>query len=318
MNEGGAFLEKLQSEIVRVVEKVEGSVINVSTVKLLQDQYYFDVHPLRGVGSGFLVEDGVGLTNYHVLEGAERVEVAAKGGKRLGGRLLGVDPSTDIAVLKLETSELPSLDLGNSDELKMGQIVFVVGNPLGLFGTPTTTMGVISAVNRTLKTERGVLEGLIQTDAAINPGNSGGPLVDTNGKVIGITTAMIPFAQGIGFAIPINTAKKVVRDILRFGRVRRPWLGVMGVDVTEGLASYYDLPTEKGVIAVQIVPGSPAYESHVQIGDIIVKIDNKTVDGMDELRRCLEESDPGEPVELTLYRNGHVLKARTILKFKTD
>lgn len=225
-----------QSEaLVKAVEKISPCVVNISATRLARD-YFLHVIPIRGMGSGIIMDsDGYILTNHHIIEGARGVSVTFADGRKLAGRVVGADRSTDIAVVKVEAEDLKVAEFGDSDSLKVGQIVMAVGNPFGfLLGGPTVTVGVISALNRHIHHDGRVYESLIQTDAAINPGNSGGPLIDDEGRVIGVNTAVIPFARGIGFAIPINTAKRTARELVLYGRVVRPWLGIIGVTVTEG------------------------------------------------------------------------------------
>ena len=197
---------------------------------------------------------------------------------------------------------LKPLKLGDSDKLKVGQIVLAIGNPLGLKGPPTVTMGVISALNRTIKSPTVVLENVIQTDAAINPGNSGGPLVNLQGEVVGINTAIIPFAQGIGFAIPINSIKDSLSQLLQYGRIRRAFLGVSCVDVTVNLARHYGLPVERGALVVYVQPGSPAEKSGIRVGDVILTIDGEPVFNVKDLQRFIAEKKVGDIIRVGLVR----------------
>src|SRR5919206_547153 len=213
--------------LVNAVNKVSKSVVNIANVRMIQDQL-FRVFPVEGVGSGIVVDDrGYILNNNHVVDEAHKLKVTLTDGNVFSGIVVGTDRVTDLAVVKLDSKEaLPVAHLGNSDELKTGQIVIAIGNPFGLTGGPTVTAGIVSALNRNLQFENGVLE-LIQTDAAINPGNSGGPLINTKGEVIGINTAKMPYAQGIGFAVPIKIAKAIMSDLIENGQVtNRPWVGI--------------------------------------------------------------------------------------------
>ncbi|HWY34565.1 MAG TPA: trypsin-like peptidase domain-containing protein, partial [Nitrosopumilaceae archaeon] len=191
--------------LINAVEKISKSVVNIASVRMIQDQI-FRVFPVEGVGSGVIIDKrGYILTNNHVIEESERLRITLSDGRIFNGKVVGADEATDLAVVKIEPKEdIPLAALGDSDKLKMGQIVIAVGNPFGLTGGPTVTSGIVSSLNRSIQTQTGVLE-LIQTDAAINPGNSGGPLVNTTGAVVAINTAKMPYAQGIGFAVPINT-----------------------------------------------------------------------------------------------------------------
>jgi len=187
--------------------------------------------------------------------------------------------------------------------LRVGQRVFAIGNPFGLAGGPTVTSGVISALNRSIESPRGMIENLVQTDAAINPGNSGGPLVDIKGKVVAINTAIIPFAQGIGFAIPINSAKKCTNEIIAHGSMIRPWLGVSGLTVTREVASYYGLPIDKGVLVTRVIPGSPADNAGIVPGDTVLEFAGKTTNSIEELVEEIQKRKAGEKVEMLILRN---------------
>lgn len=204
--------------LINAVEKISKSVVNIASVRMIQDQI-FKVFPVEGVGSGVIIDKrGYILTNNHVIEESERLRITLSDGRIFNGKVVGADEATDLAVVKIETKEdIPVAVLGDSDKLKMGQIVIAVGNPFGLTGGPTVTSGIVSSLNRSIQTQTGVLD-LIQTDAAINPGNSGGPLVNTSGAVIAINTAKMPYAQGIGFAVPISTAKSILKELIEKGR----------------------------------------------------------------------------------------------------
>jgi S1-C subfamily serine protease len=303
-----------ESSVLEVVEQVSQSVVNINTIRLFHDIYY-QVVPVKGMGSGTVIDQkGFILTNNHVVEGAKKIEVTLASGEVLAGSLVGTCASTDIAVVKVDREGLPAAELGDSDRLRVGQRVFAIGNPFGLAGGPTVTAGVISAVHRSIRSKRGVFEDLVQTDAAINPGNSGGPLVDVKGRVIAINTAIIPFAQGIGFAIPINSARKCSDEIIRFGRVVRPWLGISGLNVTPELATYYSLPTNRGVLIVEILPGGPADKAGLAKGDIIVGLDDSVVRSINELRGLVQKRKIGEKVTILLIRGGRRFIAELILE----
>lgn len=289
--------------VLEVVEKVSRSVVNINTIKLFHD-YYYQIVPVQGMGSGTIVDSkGHIITNNHVIEGAEKIEVTLTSGEVLSGKLAGKCGSDDVAIVKVDGKDLPVAELGDSDKLMVGQTVFAIGNPFGLAGGPTVTRGVISAVKRSLRSERGLLENLVQTDAAINPGNSGGPLVDTQGKVIAINTAIVPFAQGIGFAIPINSAKRCATEIITHGRMIRPWLGVSGLTITPEIASYYDLPVDKGALINQVMPNSPAERAEMTKGDIIVGFGDKAINSVDDLVAEIRKKKIGEKARVLLLRN---------------
>ncbi len=300
-----------ENTLISAVEKVSKSVVNVSTVRLVNTGFFLTV-PVKGVGSGIIIDNnGHIITNNHVVERTTKVEITLSNGKMVPGRVLGADPSTDIAVIEASTEDLTPAELGDADNLKVGQVVLAIGNPFGLAGGPTVTAGVVSALNRTIQSEKGVLEDLIQTDAAVNPGNSGGPLVDTQGRVVAITTAIIPFAHGIGFAVPINTAKQVAKDLMKYGKVIRPWLGIMGMDISRDMASHYRLPVESGVLVSRVVARSPADYSGMDQGNIIVEIDGAPIKNMKELRKKIIEKRPGDKLRMTVLRDGrrYVLEA---------
>ncbi|MCP8316683.1 MAG: trypsin-like peptidase domain-containing protein [archaeon] len=288
--------------VVSAVEKISPSVVNISTVRLLRD-YFFNVHPISGIGSGAIINSkGYIVTNHHVIAGSDRIDVTLADGRKFSGKLIGADASSDIAIVKVDEEGLPSAELGDSDRLRVGQFVIAIGNPFALVGGPTVTTGVVSALNRNIQVENHVYESLIQTDAAINPGNSGGPLMDSNGRVIGISTAMIPFAQGIGFAIPINSVKKIVDELISYGRVIRPWLGLIGMSITDEIASYYELPVKAGVIVARIIYGSPAHRVGISEGDLIVKINGTSIKTIQDLQKSIQKKEVGDKVEVELIR----------------
>ncbi|TMI30943.1 trypsin-like serine protease, partial [Candidatus Bathyarchaeota archaeon] len=216
-------LSALENQVTEAVERLSESVVSIDSVRVTRD-FRYGLVPIEGKGSGLIIDrSGYVITNNHVIDESTRVQVHLKDGRTFLGEVVGSDASTDIAVIKVQADNLPAASLGDSEKLKVGQIALAIGNTLGLQGGPTVSMGVVSALGRPLPGTDFIFEGLIQTDTAINPGNSGGPLADIGGNVIGMNTAMIPFAQGVGFAIPVNTMKWVVQQILEKGRVIRPW-----------------------------------------------------------------------------------------------
>jgi S1-C subfamily serine protease len=266
------------------------------------------VRPLsgRGLGSGVIVStNGYILTNNHVVQGQDRVEITLATGKKVTGDVLGTDPTVDVAVVKVPLDDLPAATLGDSDKLEVGQTAIAIGNPLGF--ERTVTSGIVSATNRNLSGEGALLDNLIQTDADINPGNSGGPLVDAQGRVIGINTAVVspPYGTGgLGFSVPISTAKKVLQDIVKHGRVIRPWLGISYIPVTPELAREYDLPAKQGAIVAEVTPGGPAERAGIRAEDIIVRMGSTDVQGMGDLRSALRGRMPGEQIPVTVVRKG--------------
>jgi len=307
-------MKEFEEAVIRAVEKVKESVVNISTIQLVK-RYLFEVFPAKGVGSGFIVrENGIIVTCHHVIQNARKINVITSDGKNYSAKLIGSDEKTDLALLKIDEESLPTVKLGDSDKLRVGQIVIALGNPFGLFGEATVTMGVISAIGRTIRTDRGIFENLIQTDAAINPGNSGGPLINSDGEVIGVNNSIVPFAQGIGFAIPINTLKAIFDDLIKYGRVIRPWLGVYLTDVTKPMAVYYNLPVDRGAIVVDVVPWSPAHKFGIVEGDIIVEIDGEEVDNTKKLISILQKRKPGDSIEIKIFRGRNLLTGKVVLE----
>jgi S1-C subfamily serine protease len=290
--------------LIGAVDKVSKSVVNIASVRMLHDQL-FRIFPVEGVGSGVIIDEkGYILTNNHVIDDAERLKITLPEGKILRGRVVGSDESTDIAVLKVETDQpLLAAPLGNSDKLKAGQLVIAIGNPFGLTGGPTVTAGIVSSLNRSIQTRGGVLE-LIQTDAAINPGNSGGPLINTNGEVIAINTANMPYAQGIGFAVPINIAKSILKELIENGKVTRPWIGVASMKVTPQLARYYGLPVTEGALIARVEPYSPADDVGLRKGDIIEEIDGNRVEDPAQIASHVRKKQVNDQLTLTVNRYG--------------
>ena len=303
-----------EDRIVEVIERASRSVVNINTLRVLHDFLYHTV-PVKGIGSSFIFDEkGHILTNYHVIEDVKRIAVTLTDGRVFEGRLIGAYKGLDIAVLKIEGDNLTATKLGDSDKLRVGQRVFAIGNPFGLTGGPTVTSGVISALKRTIHSNRGTFRDLVQTDAAINPGNSGGPLINAEGEVVAISTAIIPFAQGIGFAISINVAKDVVRDIMLYGSYARSWLGITGMSVNKRLAEYYDLPVKRGVLVVGVASGSPASKADIKRGDIVLEFDNRQVYGIEDLQKILLEKKPGYECWVTILRGLRKLRIMITLE----
>jgi serine protease Do len=293
-----------EKKVLDIIEQVSKSVVNISTIKLLHNTFYQAV-PVAGMGSGTIIDPkGLILTNNHVVGGAEKINVTLWNNEVLEGTIEGSCAVHDIAVVKVNRENLQAAELGVSDKLRVGQSVYAIGNPFGLAGGPSVTSGVISAINRTIESQRGILENLVQTDAAINPGNSGGPLVDLEGKVVAISTAIIPFAQGIGFAIPINGAKACTNGIVTEGIARRPWLGIIGLSITEEIARYYGLPVNHGVLVTRVAEGSPAEDAEMADGDIILEIDNLETKRIEDLVKEIHTRKVGDKVKIFAMRNG--------------
>lgn len=272
---------------------------------MLQD-HLFRIFPVEGVGSGVIIDNRCHvLTNNHVVDDAQKLKITLSDGRIFGGNVVGIDEMTDLAVVKLDSTEtLPFAELGDSDDLKIGQVAIAIGNPFGLTGGPTVTAGIISSLSRSIRIEHGVLE-LIQTDAAINPGNSGGPLINTGGQVIGINTAKMPYAQGIGFAVPINNAKSVVSDIIEHGRViNRPWIGIVSIKITKQLVQYYMLPVADGVLIAQVEPNSPAYYAGLRKGDIIEQVCGHRISDPSQISSLVRKRHIHEELLVLINRYG--------------
>lgn len=297
-----------EDTLVNAIDKVNKSVVNIASVRMIQDQL-FRVFPVQGVGSGVIIDNkGHILTNYHVIDDADRLKITLTDGRMLNGKVVGTDESTDLAVVKVESAEaLPFAQLGNSDELKVGQIVIAIGNPFGLTGGPAVTAGIVSSLNRSIQTRSGMLE-LIQTDAAINPGNSGGPLVNTKGEIIAINTAKMPYAQGIGFAVPVNTAKSILKELIEKGRVSRPWIGIQSIKVNPQLAQYYGLPNHEGALIAGVEPFSPAEDSGLRRGDIIEEVDRTRIDEPSQIVSQIRKKKIHDEITVTVNRYGRRLE----------
>jgi serine protease Do len=307
-------LTELEGQITSAVERLSESVVGIESTRITRD-YRFGMVPVEGQGSGVIIDPrGIIVTNNHVVDESSRVQVNLKDGRTFVGEVIGTDSATDVALVKVEADNLPFATLGDSDKLKVGQIVLAIGNALGLPGAPTVSMGLIGALGRPLPGTDFVVEGLIQTDAAINPGNSGGPLADLDGKVIGMNTAMIPFAQGMGFAIPSETIKRIMDQITRNGRVVRPWLGISGMDVNKFVARRYNLAVEQGVLLAEVLNEAPARDAGLRVGDILMKIGDSKVEGMKDLVGALSHLAIGEEVSVQFVRNGTSYETKLRLK----
>jgi S1-C subfamily serine protease len=296
-------LSGFENQVTQAVERLGESIVSVSSMRL--ERRFFGIVPSEGQGSGIILErKGLIVTNNHVIDGANQVHVSLKDGRTFTGEVVGSDEATDVAVIRVDASDLPAAELGDSEALRVGQIVLAIGNALALPGGPTVSMGVLSAKGRPLPGSDFIFEGLLQTDAAVNPGNSGGPLADLDGRIIGITTLMIPFAQGMGFAIPINTVKKIAHEILENGRVTRRWIGISGIDVTPQLARRYNLQSESGFLVAEVVPRSPADYAGVRNGDVVVGAAGGEVKQTKDLLLAISKVQPGGSIRLNVNRLG--------------
>ena len=270
----------------------------------------------RGTGSGFIIKsDGLILTNAHVVDGADTVTVKMKDGREMSGKVLGADPVTDVAVVKIAASNLPTVALGNSDQLKPGEWAIAIGNPLGLDNT--VTVGIVSATGRTSSQVQvpDKRVSFIQTDAAINPGNSGGPLLNQRGEVIGMNTAIIGGAQGLGFAIPINTAQRISEQLIASGRVDHAYLGIQMTTLTPELKqqinsdpeSDLNIQDDRGVLVYRVMRGSPAAQAGLKSGDVIKTVNGRAVTTADDVQQAVENSTVGGNLQVGIKRNGQTL-----------
>jgi S1-C subfamily serine protease len=314
---------------IAVYKKALPSVVNITSTAVAFDFFYGAV-PQQGMGSGFVI-DGEGhiLTNFHVVEGARQLEVTTSDKKKYKAQIVGTDPIHDLAVIQIPNKSVPQAEIGDSKSLIVGQKVYAIGNPFGLSGT--MTRGIISSI-RSLKGERGYIDEAIQTDAAINPGNSGGPLLNAHGQVIGINTMIltggVEQSAGIGFAIPINTAKAVLDDLVHLGRVRRPELGVRTIPIGPELADQMGLAADSGLLVVQVVPGSAAeragirggteraYLGNLPItlgGDLIVAVDGQPIEEQQDLSHVMQNHRSGDTVTVTVYRGKKRMEVKAVL-----
>lgn len=319
---GLASTEEEQNNI-KVYSAAAPGVVNITTVSVERD-FFFNIVPRQGAGSGSIIDkDGYILTNYHVIHEARSLEVTLAEGSKWKGKLVGTDPDNDLAVIKIDapSNKLTVIPVGDSDQLLVGQKVLAIGNPFGLGQTLTT--GVISSLGRTLRADNGMLmEDIIQTDASINPGNSGGPLLDSSGNLIGVNSAIFSptgASVGIGFAVPANTAKRVIPELIARGYYAYPWIGASVTTLLPGDARALDFAVDRGALIVEIVRGGPAHRAGLQGGDrrvrlgnrilivggdVVVAADGKPVDTADGLIRIIREKRPGELLNLEVYRSG--------------
>ncbi|MBI5227877.1 trypsin-like peptidase domain-containing protein [Candidatus Micrarchaeota archaeon] len=306
-------LTEYEEQITGAVEKLSESVVSITSIRM-GGNAFSGFAPVQGAGTGVILDKkGYIVTNNHVIERAEQVRISLKDGRSFQGSVIGSDPATDLAIVKISEDRLPCAPLGDSSELKVGQIVLAIGNALGLPGGHSVSTGVVSAYGRPLPGTDFIHEGFIQTDAAINPGNSGGPLADIKGNVIGINTAMIPYAQGIGFAIPINTAKWVIQQILEKGRVIRPWLGIVGLDINPLIVKRFELPVNSGILIVNVVPDSPIQKAGIKQGDILRAVENAMINKTSELIVELSNYTIGTQVTFVIFRDGKEQKMKVPL-----
>jgi S1-C subfamily serine protease len=301
-------LKDLSREVANIVKSVKNSVVTIST-EIPHPMSFLGYEPVKGYGSGFILAHGYIVTNAHVIAGAARVRVVFSDGFISEAGVLAADPVRDLALLETIEHGEP-IRLGDSDKLEVGEIVLAIGSPLGLLEN-SVTLGVVSALGRTIASGNILLEDLIQTDAAINPGNSGGPLINLDGEAVGVATAIIPYAQGIGFAIPINTVKRFIDMVRKYGRPVRAWIGVYVFPINPSIAALYRIPVQEGLMVVRVVPGSPAERAGLWEGDIVVSANNKPTRRVGDLRAAIEESVDRGFVELEVVRGRDRFKVRS-------
>jgi len=304
------LLDVYSRAVIAVVEAVGPAVVGISVGKQLPGRGLEQA----GAGSGIiLAPDGYILTNSHVVQDARKLTATITGGTSLAATMIGTDPATDLAVIRADGSSLPFATLGDSASLRVGQLIIAIGNPFGFQSSVST--GVVSALGRALRSQEGrLIENIIQHTAPLNPGNSGGPLVDSRGRVIGINTAIIPIAQGIGFSIPSNTAKWVVSQVLTHGRVRRGYLGIAGQQrpLNRRLVRFHNLSRDSAVEVVSVHEAGPAGQAGLREGDLIVALNGQEVDSVDDLHRFLAEWPIGQPIRLTIIRALEKMEIRVV------
>jgi Do/DeqQ family serine protease len=327
-HEGAAATDSLrESAAVRAVRKASPAVVNISTAYETRaranpfagfgspffDEFFKDFLDPRlerrrehtSLGSGVIIdgERGLILTNAHVIQRSGTIKVVLQDEREYEARIIGADPDSDLAVLKIDPREkLPSIPMGSSDDLMIGETVIAIGNPFGFSHTVTT--GVISALNRSIRTDERVFQDFIQIDASINPGNSGGPLLNINGELIGINTAIYAKAQGIGFAIPINKARRTVADLIQYGEVKQAWTGLVVQEMDEKIIQYLKYPGRKGVMVKAVEPESPAQRAGLREGDVLLGLGNRKMAGLDDYLSASKAAVAGDPLEIQIWRGG--------------
>ncbi|HHW06208.1 MAG TPA: PDZ domain-containing protein [Clostridia bacterium] len=310
------LISPTESPVVAIAEKVSPAVVSI--VNYQQTGFFRQLQPSSGSGVIFDSKNGYIVTNYHVIAGADRLEVIVQGEHQYEGRVIGGDEQTDLAVIQIKADNLPEAVFGDSDRLRVGELAVAIGSPLGTSFDRSVTAGVISALNRQISVTgasgQEVNLNVIQTDAAINPGNSGGALVNSRGEVIGINSVKVSRAdvEGMGFAIPINDVKPIIRQLIEKGYVSRPFIGIYNYQVvTEQLAQWYDLP--QGIWVGGIVPGGPAEKAGMQVEDIIVRIGDQNIKTAADLQGVLKKLKPGDQVVIRVVRKGKAIDLQVTL-----
>lgn len=316
-----------ESAVVRAVRRVSPAVVNISSAYETRaranpfsgfgspffEEFFKDFFDPRferrqqntSLGSGVIIDGqrGLILTNAHVIRQAGTIKIVLMDEREFEAKIVGADPDSDLAVLKIDAKDsLPAVAMGNSDDLMIGETVIAIGNPFGFSHTVTT--GVISAVNRSIRTEERVFNDFVQIDASINPGNSGGPLLNINGDLIGVNTAIYAKAQGIGFAIPIGKARRIVADLVAYGEVKQAWTGIIAQELTEHTARYLNAPARRGAMVRAVEPESPAQRAGVQEGDVLVAVGSRKIGSLDDYLAATRSAAAGETLDLELWRGG--------------
>lgn len=318
-----------ENEVVRAVRRASPAVVNISSQQQIQaksnpfshfgmdpffDSFFKDFfdpgfqrrYQRTSLGSGVIIsgDQGLILTNAHVISKGAAITVVLQDDREFEARVVGADPDSDLAVLRIDTEDpLPSLAMGDSRDLMIGETIIAIGNPFGFSHTVTT--GVVSALHRSIRTQERVFHDFIQTDASINPGNSGGPLLNINGELIGINTAIYAKAQGIGFAIPIHRASRIVSDLVRYGEVILPWIGILVQELDDRMAAYMNLPAQQGLLVRSVFKESPAGSAGVQNGDVVLSVGRQQVITRPDYVAAIRNYKPGESLEFTLWRKGN-------------
>lgn len=309
------FLDAYSRSVVSVAERLNPSVISIKTVQEVKANTPRGIMPFEMSGSGsgvILAPDGYVLTNSHVVHNAKDLEISMPDGRVMQAEIVGEDPDNDLAVIRIPADNIQAAELGDSDSLRVGQLVIAIGNPYGF--DASVTAGVVSAIGRSMRSQSGrLIENIIQTDAALNPGNSGGPLVDSRGRVVGINTAIIQSAQGICFAIPINTVRWVAGLLIKDGRIKRAYLGIMGRNrrFNRFEIRRFGVSNKTGVEVYDITNNSPAARAGIQKGDIIISVNGHNVENVDEIHRNLARVEVGAKILLNILREGKKLEIAT-------
>lgn len=308
-------MDAYSKTITEAVERNTNAVVKIDIEQKRNNKYL-----PAGSGSGFIISsDGYIFTNAHVVEKSGRIKVILPDGRIEQALLLGVDPDTDLAVIKIYSTGFDTVTIGDSELLKIGQLVIAIGNPYGY--QYSVTVGVVSALSRTLRSKSGrLIENVIQTDAALNPGNSGGPLINAEGEVVGMNTAIIQHAQGISFSVGINTAKDIAGLLIKDGKVTRSYLGIMiqEINLSPRIINFFKLETQKGLLIQQVEPGTPGMTAGLHEGDILVHFDGNDVSNSHDLFKRLDRNAAGRKIDLKVLRRGQIIDLQIIPEIRNN